>query len=159
MIKVNRAALITVIIACCLWLPATGGFGSGLIEPTRTLEGDRSKPAKLSIFSEPPGLEVMLDGKVVGKTPVHLEAVGPGVHDLKVGDSETAIITDSGDVRRLSFFKGEFIDMPVEEDKPLEEPTGAQEKSAQKTGAEKAVDKTEELEPGYFPLNPRGRIY
>ena len=159
MIRVKRIVLINAMIACCLWLPATYCLGSGLIEPTRTLEGEKPKPAKLSIFSEPPGLKVLLDGKAVGITPVHLEVVGQGSHDLQVEGRETAIIIAPGEVRRLSFFKGEFIDFPVEEDKPREEPKAAPEKSTQQAGAEQAADKNEELEPGFFPLNPRGPIY
>ena len=45
-------------------------IASDLIEPTRTLEGTSDQSAKLSVFSEPPGLQVTLDGAAIGKTPV-----------------------------------------------------------------------------------------
>lgn len=148
--RVSRKALLIVVGVCFLWMQATNCLGSGLIEPARTLEGEKAATGRLSIFSEPPGLKVMLDGKAVGTTPVHIESVNQGSHDLKIEDKETAILINPGETRRLSFFKGEFIEIPVKEDKPSEETQAANEKPAQQAGSEQVTEESEKLEPGFF---------
>jgi hypothetical protein len=157
--QASRTALFIAMGIYFLWTLATHCFGSGLIEPTRTLEGDRAEPGQLSIFSEPPGLMVMLDGKDVGKTPVHLESVDQGSHGVRIEDQETVILITSGETHRLSFFKGEFIEIPVKEDKPSEKTQTANKKPVQQAGSEQATKENESLEPGFFPLKPGGPIY
>ena len=157
--RASRTAFLIVMGVCFLWVPATYTFGSGLIEPTRTLEGEKAKPGQLSIFSEPPGLRVLLDGKDVGKTPVHLEIVGIGSHDLRVEGKETTISIAAGDIRRLSFFKGAFIEIPFKEKVTREQPKVVKGTPLQEAGSEQKAETREKLEPGYFPLNPRGPIY
>ena len=44
-------------------------WSSDLIEPTRFWSGTGLNVGKLSVFSEPQGLKVTLDGKKIGKTP------------------------------------------------------------------------------------------
>ena len=51
-----------------------------LIAPTRTLKGKNDQSGRLSVFSEPPELEVSLDGTDIGKTPVISKEVEPGTH-------------------------------------------------------------------------------
>ena len=157
--RAYRTALLIAMGVSFWWLPATYSSGSGLIEPTRTLDEEKAKPGQLSIFSEPPGLRVLLDGKDVGKTPVHLEAVGQGSHDLRVEDKETTISIAAGEVRRLSFFRGAFVEIPLQQKMPLEQPTAVNDKPIQEPASEQTTQKREKLQPGYFPLNPRGPIY
>jgi hypothetical protein len=57
-----------------------------LIEPSRTLEGQQKTMGRLSVFSEPPALNVLLDGVKIGKTPVLSKEVTSGVHILRVKD-------------------------------------------------------------------------
>ena len=119
-------------MACLLWMPVTFSFGAELIEPTRTIKGENVEPGKLFVFSEPPGLMVTLDGKALGKTPVQLDSVDQGSHELRVAGKETTILITAGEILRLSFFKGRFIEIPPEEtgapkqphtvEKPLQKP-------------------------------------
>ena len=157
--QIIRNALFLTMIVCFLWMPAVQCFGGELIEPTRTLEGENVNPGKLFVFSEPPGLAINLDGRAVGKTPVSLESIPQGTHVLRVKNEETTIIMAPGEVRRLSFFKGKFIEIPPEKTGAPEPPQTAEQQPAQKPGSEQKSQKSEKLEPGYFPLNPRGPIY
>ena len=157
--QIMRNALFLATIVCFLWMPAAQCFGGELIEPTRTLKGENVKPGKLFVFSEPPGLAINLDGKAVGKTPVSLETIPQGTHVLRVKNEETTIIMAPGEVRRLSFFKGKFIEIPSEETGALEPPQTVEQQPVQKPGSEQKSQNSEKLEPGYFPLNPRGPIY
>ena len=134
-------------------------FGSELIEPTCTLKGENVKPGKLFVFSEPPGLAINQDGKAVGKTPVSLESIPQGTHVLRVKKEETTIIMAPGEVRRLNFFRGKFIEIPSEETGAPEPPQAMEQQPAQKPGSEQKSQNSEKLAPGYFPLNPRGPIY
>ena len=152
-------ALCMLMAVCLLLMPATHSFGAELIEPTRVLEGENQQPGKLSVFSEPPGLGVSLDGIAIGPTPVHIDSISQGTHVLRVGNKETMITIGPGEVRRLSFFKDAFVEMPVEEKVSREAPKAAEEKPVRMSDSEQPPEKSQELEPGYFPLNPRGRIY
>ena len=58
-------------------------WSSELIKPTRALDSTGEKLGKLSVFSEPPGLEVTLEGTIIGKTPIFLDEVKPGSHRLQ----------------------------------------------------------------------------
>ena len=62
-------------------------WSSELIKPTRALDSTGEKLGKLSVFSEPPGLEVALEGTLIGKTPIFVDEVKPGSHRLKVKNS------------------------------------------------------------------------
>ena len=157
--QIKRNALFLTMIVGFLWMPAVQCFGGDVIEPTRTLEDGNVKTGKLFVFSEPPGIAIKLDGKAVGKTPVSLEALPQGTHVLRVKNEETTIIMAPGEVRRLSFFKGKFIEIPSEETGAPEPPQTAGQQPAQKPGSEQKSQDSEKLEPGYFPLNPRGPIY
>lgn len=44
-----------------------------------------SLSARLSVFSEPPGAEVILDSRLLGRAPVSNHAVAPGPHELSMG--------------------------------------------------------------------------
>ncbi len=59
----------------------------------------------------------------------------------------------------MSFFKDAFVEIPVEEKVSRVAPTAAEEQPVRMSGSEQPPEKSQKLEPGYFPLNPRGRIY
>jgi hypothetical protein len=94
---------------------------SDLIEPTRTLQSASNVTGSLTILSEPPNLEVALDNKPMGKTPVFLDKVTSGIHTLRVHDSETTIDVKPDATLQISLFKGKFINVPVEEKKPVKQ--------------------------------------
>jgi len=133
-------------------------FASDLIEPTRTLDGMGHNAGKLSVFSEPPGLNVKMDGTLIGETPVELRAVEPGIHVIQVKASEIEIYIKPGKSAQLSWFKGSFIEIPVELEEARKQQNGEKKEVTQKEKPEQS-DKKMDLEPLYFPLNPRGHIY
>ena len=157
--QILRNALFLSIFVFSLCMPAAQCFGTELIGPTRTMEEENQHPGKLLVFSEPPGLAITLDGKAVGKTPVSLESIPLGTHVLKVENKETTVIMAPGKVRRLSLFKGKFIEIPSKETGAPEQPQTVEQKPARKPDSEQEGQKSEKLEPGYFPLSPRGPIY
>jgi hypothetical protein len=81
---------------------------AGLIEPTRTLAGTTEEMGKLSLYSEPPGLEVTLDGSDIGKTPVIEKDIKPGSHMLQIKNSEMKIFVIPGQPLEISWFKDSF---------------------------------------------------
>jgi hypothetical protein len=83
-----------------------------LLPPSRTLEQPGERPGTLSVFSEPPELDVYVDGKHIGKTPLWGREVKSGDHVLKIRDSEKDIRMDSGKVLKIGLFRGEFVTFP-----------------------------------------------
>ena len=69
----------------------------------------------MTVFSEPPELEVFLDGSKVGQTPVWLERVQQGFHKLRVEDPEKKIHVEPGKRLRVGLFKGDFVVFPEKE--------------------------------------------
>lgn len=100
-------------------------YGDGLIPPTRTLEGDERSWGRLTVFSEPPGLEVYLDGEKVGAAPLWLSMVEAGTHILRVGDTEEQVLVQPGKRTKAGVFKGSFIAMTEEDRQVLPEPPAA----------------------------------
>jgi len=84
-----------------------------LIEPTHNFGEQAETTSRLTILSEPPGLKVSLDGKGLGKTPAFMLEVNPGIHELRIKDSETEIYLEPGKTLKISLFKNEFIQIPV----------------------------------------------
>jgi hypothetical protein len=80
-----------------------------LIEPTRSLKATADDPGQLTVFSEPPGLSIKLDGTFVGQTPMRMNAVDPGIHQLQVKESVTEIYIEPGQTFHISLFKNKFI--------------------------------------------------
>ena len=114
-------------------------FSGQLIEPTRTLESEAKAPGRVTVFSEPPELEVFLDGSKVGQTPVWLEDVAQGFHKLRVKDAEKEVYVEPGKGLRVGLFKGDFVVFPEKERKLQERP--AERKAV--TEAEKTVETPE----------------
>ena len=95
---------------------------SELIQPTRALDSTGEKLGKLSVFSEPPGLEVRLEGTIVGNTPILLDEVESGSHRLRVKDSETDITIEPGKTLQISLYKDKFILIPATDKKSPKQP-------------------------------------
>jgi hypothetical protein len=122
--------------------------GGELIAPTRTLQEPTIAWGGLTVFSEPPRLEVYLDGKKVGRTPVWLKHVQAGFHKLMVEHAETDIYLEPGVMVQLSLYKGSFITLPREK-KEAEKEAGVEgerptetRKAAPAPGEEQATDLT-----------------
>ena len=127
-----------------------------LIEPSRTLESQQKQLGRLSVFSEPPELDVYLDDSKIGKTPVISKEVTSGVHILRIKDTEKEITILPGKSHQLSLFKNSLIEIP---EKKAKAPT--QPKSEEKKPDEPTREKTEnepKYDPLYWPLNPTGPI-
>ena len=84
------------------------GLSGELISPTRTLRGSQEPFGILTVVSEPPGLNVFLDGSELGQTPIFLKKVRPGSHTLRVKQAETDIDVAPGKILQIIFFKGSF---------------------------------------------------
>ena len=97
---------------------------AGLIEPTRSLKATAEDPGQLTVFSEPPGLRIKLDKRFVGQTPMRMNTVDPGTHQLQVGESVTEIYVEPGEAFHISLFKNKFIQFQVAKKEALE-PSGA----------------------------------
>jgi len=133
--------------------------GSGeLIKPTRTLKSSEKKTGKLSVFSEPHGLDVFLDQSKIGKTPIVSMEVTPGTHTLKVEDSETEIYVIPSKSLRLSLFKGTFIEVKEQKKETIQKPKTD---TTEKKPAEPTQEKTgyqPKYDPTYWPLKSDGPI-
>jgi len=85
-----------------------------LLAPTRGLQDAGKEWGNLTVLSEPPGLEVFLDGSKIGDTPLWQEKIDPGFHKLRVKDSETNLIIKDGKTLQIGLFKGSFVTLPEE---------------------------------------------
>jgi hypothetical protein len=131
------------------------------IEPTRTLQGGANQPGLLSVYSEPPTIDLWVDGKKMGKTPVTSIQLPPGEHLLRLGDSEQKISITSGKPSTYSWFKGALIEVVDPTNKPSE-PTKL-DSTVEKRGQPKPPESASRRaptpsDPFYWPLNPRGPI-
>jgi hypothetical protein len=129
-----------------------------LIEPSRMLEGQQKSMGRLSVFSEPPELNVFLDNVDIGKTPVISKKVTSGVHILRVKDTEKEITILSGKSLQLSLFKDSLIEIPGKKaealtQQKLEEKIAIKEKKTEGSNKDK-----KQVDPFYWPLNPSGPI-
>ncbi|MCJ7538695.1 MAG: PEGA domain-containing protein [Desulfobacterales bacterium] len=107
----KKLTKVTIVFVFCFafLLVYSPAWSSELIKPTRALDSTGEKLGKLSVFSEPPGLEVALEGTIIGKTPLILDEVKPGSHRLKVKNSETDITIEPGKTLQISLYKNKFI--------------------------------------------------
>jgi hypothetical protein len=141
-----------------LFVSVTFSISAELIEPTRSLQSSEKTSGKISVFSEPPGLEVFLNHSKIGKTPIVSVEVKPGIHNLKVEDSETEIYVMPDKSLQLSLYKGTFIEVKEQEKETIQ-------KKAETVSEKNPIEPTEEqtgyqpkYAPGYWPLNPSGPI-
>ena len=130
-----------------------------LIEPTRTLKSQEEPVGKLTVLSEPPELDVVLDGAEIGKTPVISMEVRAGDHELRIKDTKKEISILPGKSLQLSLYKGSLIEIP---DKSLESAKQPKLEERRSPKARKPRGSDEEkihYRPFYWPLDPRGPIY
>jgi hypothetical protein len=99
-----------------------------------------------------------MDGTAIGETPFEQQAVEPGVHVIQVKASEIEIYVKPGESVKLSWFKGSFIEIPAEVEDARKQPNGEKKGVTQKEKQEPSAKKMD-LEPLYWPLNPKGHIY
>jgi hypothetical protein len=157
--KVLSKILIFLLFGSVFLLVYSLAWSSGLIEPTRTLERTGEKSGKLSVFSEPPGLDVSLDGARIGKTPIISKVVESGYHVLRVKREDTEIYVGPGKDLRLSLHKGSIIEIPAETKGIRQQKKSDDVKTPKKSKFEQSTKKKEELHPLYWPFNPSGPIY
>ena len=105
-----------------------------LIGPTRSLKATAEGHGQLTVFSEPPGLSVKLDGIFVGQTPIRIKALDTGAHQLQVAESVTEIYVEPGQTFHISLFKNKFIQFQAAKKEALE-PSGAEKTSTSETAA------------------------
>jgi hypothetical protein len=150
------------ILLCLLTasLLSTRALHAQLIEATRSLEGTQEGEGSLNVLSEPPGLEVQLDGQVIGKTPVFSIKVLAGAHVLRIRDFETEIQIAVGKKVSMSWFKGTFIQIPEKAEPSAETPREALPQPASpRADEDRDTRQDAKKDPYYWPLNPRGPIY
>lgn len=142
--------------ACTLF---TAGLQAQLIEPTHSLRDASDGTGLLNVLSEPPGVEVRVDGNVIGSTPVFSARFPAGVHVLRIQDSETDIRLVDGKTFAISWFKGSFIELPSP--KPPAESAAEPQPPPAKPTPDEGPDSQQgaSKDPFYWPLNPRGPIY
>ena len=99
-----------------------------------------------------------MNGTLIGETPVVSQAVEPGIHVIQVQDSEIEIYVKPGKSIKLSWFKGDFIEIPAEVKEGQKKQSGEKKEGSRKEGSKQSPRKMD-LEPLYWPLNPRGPIY
>ena len=145
----SRLMVLSFFFFCSFTFVTPWCLGGELIAPTRALQ-DPGKPAgKLTVVSEPADLDVVLDGNNVGKTPLWLKEVTPGLHTLQVSKSKTEIQVEHGKILQVSLFKGSFVNIMKEEEK-LQKKQGPEEKSLTEAGKTLESPKAEK-EKGLTP--------
>jgi hypothetical protein len=156
-VKRSFFILLALSASCALF---AAGLNAQLIEPTRSLQGESEDTGRLNVLSEPPGMDVQLGGRVIGKTPIFSARFPPGVHVLRIGDSEAEIHLVAGKTFAISWFKGAFIAIP-ETSKPPAEITKEPQTPLSKPKPDEGQGARQDTarDPFYWPLNPRGPIY
>ena len=116
LIKISRWITIPTLLLSALLLTSATSTGEELIAPTRTLGGGHEGVGRLTIFSEPPELDVFLDGSKAGQTPLWLTGVRAGKHLIRIKDAVTEVDLKSGTYLKIGLFKGHLITLPGEEE-------------------------------------------
>jgi len=129
-----------------------------LIEPSRMLEGQQKPMGRLSVFSEPPKLDVLLDGVAIGKTPVISKEVTSGVHILRVKETEKEIIILPEKSLQLSLYKDSLIEIPRKKAETPIQPKLEEKMASEERKTEDSNKDKKQYDPFYWPLNPSGPI-
>ena len=133
-------------------------LGGELIEPTRTPLSAERNSGRISVLSEPPGLDVFLDNSKIGQTPISSVEVNAGIHKLRVKDSEAEIFIKPDTSLELTLYKGSFIEIPKKEEEGEALKKSGEGKSTKGVKTSEPKEESKEYEPLYWPLNPRGPI-
>ena len=131
---------------CILLSAISVCFGGELIEPTRTPQDTEKTWGGLTVFSEPPQIEVYLNGEKVGRTPLWLRKVETGLHKIKIGPAETSVRIGKDERVKVGFFKGAFV-MGLEpiKEKPKAAPQVEKQAAAPPGGQSEEKEKREDL--------------
>lgn len=119
----KKLNLLAVFLPLFLFTTMTFCFAGELIQPTRSLDGQGEASGRMAIFSEPPNLEVYLDGKKVGNTPLWLSEVKSGLHTVRIEKAETEANVRPGMGLKIGLFKGSFVSFPDKDQKAGLAPT------------------------------------
>jgi hypothetical protein len=121
--QIAKVGILTFMLAAEALVAGSWSLGGELIEPTRTLGGPEKTWGGLTVFSEPPQMDVYLDGEKVGITPLWLRQVEAGPHKLKIKEAEKDVRVEKGKTARIGLFKGSFVTFSeVKEEKAAAEP-------------------------------------
>jgi hypothetical protein len=154
----SKPILLPVFSLVLLFFATPFCLGGELIEPTRTPLSAERNSGRISVLSEPPGLDVFLNNSKIGQTPILSVEVNAGIHKLRVQDSETEIFVKPGRSLQLSLYEGSFIEIPEKEEKGEALKKSGEEKATRGVKTVEPTEDSKEYEPLYWPLNPRGPI-
>jgi len=116
----KKNSLIIVSIVALVVFSAPGfADAEDLIPPSRTLETAEQVPGEVSLFSEPPGLEVFINKESAGLTPARGISLNPGIHSLQIEKAELEFEIGSSQHVQFSFFNGQIIKIPDPEPPPV----------------------------------------
>ena len=127
------------LFSAIMLLAITYCFGAELIEATRTPTEPGKAWGGLTIFSEPPQIEIYLDGEKVGLTPLWMREVETGPHTIKIGHAQTTVRVDKDQRLKVGLFKGSFV---ISSESQKEKPKVEQ--NRQEAGSMPAPPRTEE---------------
>ena len=133
--------------------------GAGLIEPSRGLDDRSSNSGRVWVFSEPPGLSVLINGKNAGLTPIIDLEIGVGEHLVQVQNESTKIFVLSNSSLRLSFFRGQFLMIPEKEMGPTEAASSKHSPPSAPNRVDPNAANPNRTNDFFWPINPRGPIY
>jgi hypothetical protein len=143
----TKAAASAFFTSCVVLLfGLTWGLAGEVIEPTRTLQDPGKTWGGLTVFSEPPQLDVYLDGEKAGKTPLWLREVQTGPHTLKIGSAETSVHVEEGKRVKIGLFKGTLVmSSEPEKEKPKLEQQSKQPAMVSESKGPEDREKAEDL--------------
>ncbi len=148
---------IFLLVCVCMMIQAPS-LSAQLIEPSRTLEGRQKRMARISMFSEPPELTVFLDGVDIGSTPVISKELTPGVHILRIKDTEKEMFFPPGKTLQLDFYKDSLIEIPETKAESTPQPESVEKTMPREKETDDFRKDREQYQPFYWPLNSRGPI-
>ena len=114
---IGKWTFLSILLASIAFSAITYCFGGEPIAPTRMLGEPGKAWGSLAVFSEPPQLEVYLDGEKVGLTPLWLRNVGKGIHTIKIAHAETSVSVEEGGRLKIGLFNGRFV-TSLEKERP-----------------------------------------
>ena len=133
--KKTACAALLAFLVCML---GSVSLASDLIAPTQTLQGKAQEQGRLTVFSEPPRLQVFLDGKNAGNTPLWLTDVKAGWHTVRIKEKETRIYLGPRKALKIGLFKDSLITFPEKK---------KEQKKLQKVEQQAAATPPETLKP------------
>jgi hypothetical protein len=127
--KSVKPGVLAIIALIVVFLGAEICGGDELIEPTRKLGGIEKQWGGLTLFSEPPQMDVYMDGQKLGSTPLWLHRVEATQHVLQIGGVETSIQIKKGKTSRIGLFKGSLVKLPERDQRTVPSKTAKRQES------------------------------